>query len=39
MPQVTITIDVDDEIGDISITVDEIQAHGVNITRDRGRTE
>lgn len=33
MPQVTITIDIDDEIGDVSITIDEIQANGVNIVR------
>lgn len=33
MPQVTLTIHIDDEVGDISISIEEIQADGVTITR------
>lgn len=35
MPQIVVTIDVDDEIGDVSLTIDEVQAHGVTVTRNR----
>lgn len=29
MPQITITIDIDEEIGDVSFTIDEVQANGI----------
>lgn len=35
MPQIVLTIDVDDEIGDVSLSIDEVQANGITITRDR----
>lgn len=34
MAQITITIDIDDRIGDISMTIEEIHANGVEIKRD-----
>lgn len=33
MPQITITIDIDEEVGDISMTIKEVQANGVEIKR------
>lgn len=33
MAQITITIDIDDEIGDISLRVDEIKADGLYLAR------
>lgn len=33
MPQITITIDIDEEVGDVMMTIEEIEAHGVKITR------
>lgn len=33
MPQITITVDIDDEIGDVSMTIDEIHANGITVTR------
>lgn len=35
MAQLTITIDIDEEIGDISVSIDEIQANGIELTRNR----
>jgi hypothetical protein len=35
MPQITITIDIDDEVGDVGITIDEVQAHGVTFRRNQ----
>ena len=31
MPQIKITIDVDEQIGDVSMTIDEVQANGITI--------
>lgn len=39
MPQIRITIDIDEEVGDVSMTIDEIQANGVQFKRDRNRSE
>jgi len=36
MPQIKITIDIDDQIGDVSMTIDEIHADGIKLTRNRG---
>ena len=33
MPQLTITIDIDDEIGDVSMTIDEVHANGITVKR------
>lgn len=33
MPQITITVDIDDEIGDVSMTIDEVHANGINVKR------
>ena len=33
MPQITITIDIDEEVGDVTMSIEEVQAHGVKITR------
>lgn len=33
MPQITITIDIDEEVGDISMTIQEVQANGIEIKR------
>jgi hypothetical protein len=33
MPQLTITIDIDDEVGDVTMTIDEVHANGITITR------
>lgn len=35
MAQVTITIDVDDEIGDVSLTIEEVKANGITVKRSR----
>lgn len=35
MPQITITVDIDDEVGDISLSIDEVRANGVSIQRER----
>lgn len=37
MPQVTITIEIDDEVGDISFSIDEVKANGVTFSRDADR--
>lgn len=39
MAQITITIDVDDQIGDVSMSIDEVHANGVTITRNRHNDE
>ena len=33
MAQIKITVDIDDAIGDISISIDEVQANGIKIMR------
>jgi hypothetical protein len=33
MPQITITIDFDDEVGDVSMTIDEVHADGITVSR------
>ena len=35
MPQITITVDIDEEVGDISMSIDEVQANGISIRRER----
>ena len=35
MPQITITVDIDDEVGDISMSIDEVQANGIAIRREQ----
>ncbi|WP_310907973.1 hypothetical protein [Natrinema sp. 1APR25-10V2] len=35
MPQITITIDIDDDVGDVQMTVDEIHADGITVSRTR----
>jgi hypothetical protein len=37
MPQITITVDIDEEVGDVSLTIDEIHANGVQFKRDLSR--
>jgi hypothetical protein len=33
MPQITITIDIDNEVGDVSMTIDEVHANGITVKR------
>ena len=32
MPRIKITINVDEQIGDVSMTIDEVQANGITIS-------
>jgi len=33
MPQITITVDIDDEVGDVTMTIDEVHANGITVKR------
>lgn len=37
MPQITITVDIDEEVGDVRMTIDEIHANGITVTRNPPR--
>lgn len=39
MPQIRITVDIDEEVGDVSMTIDEIHANGIQFKRDLNRPE
>lgn len=39
MPQIRITVDIDEEVGDVSMTIDEIHADGIQFKRGLTRPE